>query len=506
MICRCMAPAIMETMALEELLKNVAAATEIEKTEYKAREENIRLRLLALQKELAVSKKAVLILMNGVEGSGKGETTKKLLEWLDARGVETTAFWTASAEESENPPLWRFWNKLPARGRLGIFFGSWYTQPIIDRVFENSDRRAFHDSLGDIRKLESMLVAEGIILVKLWMYLSPREQKEILKQAKKKAGTRWRISDLTRKFARKRKRFHKVDIDALDATHSEAAPWTLVAARHARHREIFVGETLIKKLEAALAAEPAIKTAPPRWIPSGRNFFAELDMKAKVEEQEYKEKFEKYSSRIAVLSDRLSATKKSLALVFEGADAAGKGGAIRRIIYGMDPRHYQVNAVAAPTDVEKGHPYLWRFWQRVPPVGRVFIYDRSWYGRVLVERIEGFCTEAEWQRAYSEINDFERALYDSETYIRKFYLSITSDEQLERFKSRKVTPYKQYKLTEEDWRNRDKWAAYEKAANDMFANTSTPHAPWVIVEANDKNHARIKVLKNVVDLLEEAVG
>ena len=189
-ICGRMPAAIMETMALEELLKNVATATEIEKTEYKAREENIRLRLLALQKELAVSKKAVLILMNGVEGSGKGETTKKLLEWLDARGVETTAFWTASAEESENPPLWRFWNKLPARGRLGIFFGSWYTQPILDRVFENTDRRAFHDSLGDIRKLESMLVAEGIILVKLWMYLSPKEQKENLKQAKKKAGTR----------------------------------------------------------------------------------------------------------------------------------------------------------------------------------------------------------------------------------------------------------------------------------------------------------------------------
>jgi len=493
-------------MAAEQLLQSMAGAAEIEKPEYKAREEAIRIRLLALQKRLAESKKAVLILMNGVEGSGKGETTKKLLEWLDARGVETTAFWTASAEEAENPPLWRFWNKLPSRGRLGIFFGSWYTQPIIDRVFRNIDRNAFESSLDDICKLESMLTAEGIILIKLWMYLSPNQQKDILKLGKKKAATKWRVSALTRKFARKRKRFYKVDIEALTATHTAAAPWTMVPAQFARYREIFVGETLIKKLENSLGSDLPTIVPPARWQKAPRDFFAELDMTKKLADAEYKEQFEKLSGRVAELSDRLSGSKKSVALVFEGADAAGKGGAIRRIIYGMDPRHYQVNAVAAPTDVEKAHPYLWRFWQRVPPAGRVFIYDRSWYGRVLVERIEKFCTEAEWQRAYDEINDFEHALVLSDTYIRKFYLSITSEEQLERFKDRKVTPYKQYKLTEEDWRNRDKWSAYQQAASDMFANTSTRRAPWVIVEANDKNYARIKVLKNVVELLEEAVG
>lgn len=493
-------------MALEEILKKIASTDEIDKVEYKSREEAIRLRLLELQKQLAVSKKSVLILMNGVEGSGKGETTRKLLEWLDARGVETTAFWTPNAEESDNPPLWRFWNKLPLRGRIGIFFGSWYTQPIIDRVFRTIDRRQFNDSLGDIRKLERMLAAEGIVIIKLWMYLSSEEQKQILKLAKKKSATKWRVSALTRKFARKRKRFHKVDLEALEATHTDATPWTLVPARHARHREIFVGETLIHRLEAALSSAAPVQLPPPRWAPAGKNFFSELNMNQKIAEQEYKEKFEKLTLRLADLSDKLSSSRKSVMLIFEGADAAGKGGAIRRITYGMDPRHYQVNAFAAPTDVEKGHPYLWRFWQRVPPAGRVFIYDRSWYGRVLVERIEKFCTDAEWQRAYSEINDFERALIDSETWIRKFYLTITPEEQLARFKDREITPYKQYKLTEEDWRNRDKWTAYENAACDMFANTSTHHAPWIIVEANDKNFARIKVLKNVVELLEEAVG
>lgn len=493
-------------MSPEELLQSMAGAAEIEKPEYKAREEAIRIKLLALQKKLAESKKAVLILMNGVEGSGKGETTKKLLEWLDARGVETTAFWTVSAEEADNPPLWRFWNKLPLRGRLGIFFGSWYTQPIIDRVFRNIDRNTFESSLDDICKLEAMLAAEGIILVKLWMYLSGKQQKEILNLGKRKAKTKWRVSALTRKFARKRKRFHKVDIEALTATHTPASPWTMVPAIYPRYREIFVGETLIRKLETSLDNDTPIQGPPARWQPAKRDYFAELDMTKKLTEEEYKGEFDKLSGRIAELSDRLSGTKKSVALVFEGADAAGKGGAIRRITYGMDPRHYQVNAVAAPTDVEKGHPYLWRFWQHVPPAGRVFIYDRSWYGRVLVERIEKFCTEAEWQRAYEEINDFEHSLVLSDTYIRKFYLSITSEEQLERFKDRKTTPYKQYKLTEEDWRNREKWSAYQKAASDMFFNTSTRRAEWVLVEANDKNYARIKVLKNVVELLEEAVG
>ncbi len=489
---------------MQNILKTMSPASEIDKADYKAREEKIRLRLLELQKELAVSKKSVLILMNGVEGSGKGETTKKILEWVDARGVETTAFWTPEAEDAEYPQLWRFWNKLPLRGRMGIFFGSWYTHPIIARVFRQMDRAGFLRSLEDISKLEKMLSAEGVILIKLWMYLSPADQKELLRVAKKKSTTRWRISAITKKFARKRKRFHKIDLEALTATHTAATPWTLVDARFPRYREIFVGETLLAKFEKALS------TPNPEysgiWIPAKKPCLAALDMTLKLTDAEYKEKAEKYYAEIARLTDRLSTTHKSALFLFEGPDAAGKGGAIRRVIFGMDPRHYRVNAVSAPTDVEKGHPYLWRFWQKVPPAGRVTIFDRSWYGRVLVERIEKFCTEAEWQRAFGEINDFEKALYDSDTVIRKFYLSTSSEEQLNRFRDRKVTPYKQYKLTEEDWRNRDKWDAYQGAADDMFENTSTMFAPWVVVEANDKNYARLKVLKNVVEALEEAVG
>lgn len=486
---------------ITNILDTLIAGSDIEKQQYKEREEKIRMRLLELQKLLAGSGRAMLILMNGVEGSGKGETTKKMLEWLDARGVETTAFWTPNSEESEYPPHWRFWNKLPAAGRIGIFFGSWYTTPIIERAFKKISRSQYEEYLEDIRKLEDMLTAEGVILVKIWMYLSPEAQKAILKNAQKKSATKWRISKLTRKFAKKRKRFHKIDIEVLNATHTGHAPWTMVDARFVRHREIFVGETLIRKLEEALIEKRGAPQYSAVWSPARENYLQKLDYSLKLSDDDYKKEFTLLSERIARLSDVLSTSKRSLLLVFEGPDAAGKGGAIRRVIYGIDPRHYRVHAVAAPTDEEKGHPYLWRFWRRIPQQGQVCIFDRSWYGRVLVERIEKFCTEAEWQRAFGELRDFEHDLAQAGAIIRKFYLSITAEEQLVRFKDRQTTPYKQYKLTEEDWRNRDKWHAYEMAAGDMLENTSTAYAPWVLVEANDKNYARIKVMRQVAEAL-----
>lgn len=491
---------------MKAILRNMTAAVQIEKAEYKVREESLRMRLLSLQKELATSNRAILILMNGVEGSGKGETTRKLLEWLDARGVETNAFWTAQGEEAEHPPLWRFWQKLPARGRIGIFFGSWYTQPIIDRAFKNIDKEEFERHLGEIRNLEEMLIAEGIILIKFWMYLSLDAQKQIAKARKEKAKTRWRISSLARKFARKRKRFQKVDLDVLSQTHTTIAPWTIIDAESERSRELAAGEALVEKLREALHPSTAVKLQTrPRFKAAQRNYIADLDQSKKLSDEEYKDELEKLTVRAASLSDRMSNSKKSLALVFEGPDAAGKGGAIRRVIAGMDPRHYRVIGTAAPTDEEKARPYLWRFWRNTPRDGKLHIFDRSWYGRVLVERIEKFCSENEWQRAYGEINDFELALTEAGVTVRKFYLATTQDEQLSRFKDREITPYKQYKLTEEDWRNRDKWHAYETAACDMFANTSTAYAPWILVEANNKNHARIKVMREVVAALEEAL-
>jgi polyphosphate kinase 2 (PPK2 family) len=191
--------------------------------------------------------------------------------------------------------------------------------------------------------------------------------------------------------------------------------------------------------------------------------------------------------------------------MFEGWDAAGKGGAIRRVTAALDARDYKVIPIAAPTDEEKAHHYLWRFWRHLSKAGRVTIYDRSWYGRVLVERIEGFASTEEWMRAYSEINDFEEQLIDSGMVLGKFWVHITKEEQAARFEARAQIPWKAWKLTEEDWRNRDKWDAYESAVNDMIERTSTRKAPWTLIEGNNKHFARVKVLETVCEKLETAL-
>jgi polyphosphate kinase 2 (PPK2 family) len=224
-----------------------------------------------------------------------------------------------------------------------------------------------------------------------------------------------------------------------------------------------------------------------------------------VPEKAYEKKLLKHQGDLARLTRRLYEVRKSLILVFEGPDAAGKGGTIRRLTTAMDARLYRVISVAAPTEEERAHPYLWRFWRHLPRLGRATIYDRSWYGRVLVERVEGFCEPEAWQRAYGEINTYESQLTEFGIVLIKFWLAISAEEQLRRFKERETTPYKQYKITEEDWRNRAKWNAYEAAACDMIERTSTEAAPWVLVEANDKNHARIEVIRTVCDRLEKAL-
>ena len=223
-------------------------------------------------------------------------------------------------------------------------------------------------------------------------------------------------------------------------------------------------------------------------------------------DKEYAKKLDKQQARIANLTLRLREERRALICAFEGVDAAGKGGSIRRLLSSIDARNARVMSVAAPTDEERAHPYLWRFWRNLPRLGHATIYDRTWYGRVLVERVEGFCAPEDWKRAYGEIAAFEEELSESGVILCKFWLQISPEEQLRRFKSRVKTPFKQYKLTEEDWRNRGKWDAYQAAALEMIERTGTPESPWTLVEAEDKHWARVKVLRTVADRLEEELG
>ena len=491
-----------------DMFKAAEVGSKVSKEAFHQEEPKIREALLAIQKELATMKLSVVVVVSGVEGAGKGETINLLHEWMDARGLQTHAPWEATDEELERPPMWRFWRVLPPHGRIGILFGSWYTTPIIDRVFERTGKAEFERSLDRIVELERMLTSENTLLVKFWFHLSKMQQKKRIKELASDPATAWRVATLDRKFFKRYDDFRDVSEEALERTSTEAAPWHVVEGADARHRSLTVTKTLLEVLRRRIDEVKATKRErgpgdQPK--PKPKNLLRSLDYKKALSKEEAEKQLDKHTGRLAVLSRKLREAGRSAIVVFEGPDAAGKGGAIRRVLAGMDSRMYQVISISAPTEEERAHPYLWRFWRHLPRLGRVTIYDRSWYGRVLVERLEGFCAEPEWSRAYGEINSFERQLSDFGIVVVKFWIATTPEEQLRRFKDRQITPFKQYKITEEDWRNRSKWGAYEAAACELFEKTSPPNAPWVLVEGNDKNWARVKVVKTVADRLEKAL-
>ncbi len=480
----------------------------ISKATYARREPEVRTGLLEAQRQLATSSNAVVVLIGGAEGAGKEETVSLLLGWMDARGIETHAMWEETDEERERPPLWRFWRALPPKSKMAVFFGSWYSAPIIGRVFGETDDLVFEREMRRLVDFERMLTNEGVLLVKFWLHLGKDAQRKRLKKMKKDPRLRWRVSQQTWKFFKQYDAFRRVSERAVELTSTGFAPWVIVEGEDDRYRNLTVATTLLHALRDGLAeaAGPAAADAPGEAsvpLPAARqvNVIRELDLTRRLPEAQYDRALPEYQAKLGKLARKLHDSRRSLILAFEGPDAAGKGGAIRRLTSAIDPRLFRMTSVAAPTDEERARPYLWRFWRDLPQRGHITIYDRSWYGRVLVERIEGFCAPADWLRAYSEINDFEQQLAEFGTIVLKFWLAISPEEELRRFKDRQTTPYKQYKLTEEDWRNRDKWDAYEAAAADMVERTSTDHAPWILVEADDKNWARIKVIKTVVKTL-----
>ncbi len=480
----------------------------VDKKEYEKRQRALRAELLKAQHSLAATKYRLVLLIGGVEGGGKTEVARLLTSWMDARGLQVEAYGDPSEEENERPEYWRYWRTLPASGHGEILVGNWYTRPIVWRALKKIGRGVFEEKLDRVVAFESMLTREKTVLIKIWLHLSKKEQRRRLKELEKNPATSWRVSRRDWRFAENYDRFRKTAEDALAKTGTVEAPWTVVEATDRRYRDLAAGEAVLAALKSALkrAAEPEPTNAPDRPKPPKVSVLSKLDMGKSLDAEEYGRKLEKQQGRVATLSRALRKNGRSLICAFEGVDASGKGGAIRRLIEPFDPRDVRVMPFAAPTDEERARPYLWRFWRELPRVGHTTVYDRTWYGRVLVERVEGFCSRADWRRAYNEINAFEEELSESGVVICKFWLQISADEQLRRFKDRVRTPFKQYKLTEEDWRNRGKWDAYQAAALDMFEKTGLPCAPWTLVEAQDKRWARVKVLKTVADRLEEELG
>ncbi len=488
----------------------------IDDASYAKRVTKLRAELLDVQyaiKEAAAF--PILILINGLDGAGKGETVHLLNEWMDPRHIETHAFPPPSDEEKQRPRMWRFWRALPPKGKIGIMFGNWYTDPIVAQASGGGKKAALAERLDEIHHFEHMLASEGVVLVKYWFHLSKQGQKKRLSRLEANPQTAWRVTKHDWKLYKRYDTFVGVAEHVLRETSTGDAPWHVVDGSDDNYRALSVGEHLLSVMKKQLAAQrrTAKKAAAPAKanpVPSlpaldGRNLLNSLDMSQTLTSSKYERELEKWQGQLNLLSRHPKFRDRSAVLVFEGMDAAGKGGAIRRVTAALDARHYKTIPVAAPTEDERAQPYLWRFWRHIPGHGQFAIFDRSWYGRVLVERVEGFCTEADWQRAYGEINDFEAQLHANGAIISKFWLSVSADEQLRRFKEREATRFKRFKITPEDWRNRERWPLYEAAVCDMVDRTSTDLAPWKLIAANDKRHARITVLKTLCERIEEAL-
>ena len=492
------------------MFESAALDHKINKTAYKKEEPKLRAALLNAQYDLLRERRfSTLILIAGVDGAGKGETVNLLNEWMDPRHVEVTGFSPPTDEERERPPLWRFWRALPPKSKIGVFFGAWHTEPIVKRMTGEYDEAAFAQRIGEILRFEKMLVDEGVLLLKFWFHLSKAQQKARLKALEKHPRTHWRVTKADWKLYDQYNAYVEVCESFLRKTSSGEAPWLVVPGADDRYRSLVVGREILDALTNRLVNKPAksFSKSGPRPLPAidNLNVLRSLSLNQTMTRAAYKDEIEKWQNRLNALVREPRFHQTAVVAVFEGNDAAGKGGAIRRVTRALDARFYKTVSIAAPTDEERARPYLWRFWRQIPRRGFITIFDRSWYGRVLVERVEGFAAEADWMRAYTEINDFEQELVRHETVVVKFWLAISKEEQLKRFQLREKTSFKRFKITDEDWRNRKKWDAYERAICDMIDRTSTSIAPWTIIEANNKFYARVKVLRTLVKAIEESI-
>jgi len=486
---------------------------EMSKAQYEREVPELREALLGAQLAVRDARFPVIIVIGGVDGAGKGETVNTLLEWMDPRHIETFALGAPSDEERERPYYWRFWRALPPRGKIGIFFGGWHSAPIVERAYRRIKNDEFERQLAEVDSFERLLVAEGALLVKFWMHLSKDRQRKRLKALSSDKRTRWRVTDLDWEHFEMYDRFKRISEHALRRTSTGEAPWDVIEGYDRRYQTVTVGKLLLERIEGRVAELAKKKKSPPPPKPAAlprtsrgqQTILSRLDLTVKLADKPYKKKLEKLQGQLNLLCRQAARKGMSTVVVYEGMDAAGKGGNIRRVTAALDARMYRVVPIGAPSDEERLYPYLWRFWRHIPRDGRFTIFDRSWYGRVLVERVEGFCSEADWMRAYTEINEFEEQLVRDNIVVVKFWLQVSQAEQLRRFKERAATGFKRFKITAEDWRNRKKWKLYVPAVNDMIERTSTDIAPWTLVASDSKNHARIKTLETICDAIERAL-
>ena len=475
---------------------------------------DLRALLITLQQKIRDAKIPVVIVIEGMSASGKGTMLSKLVEGLDSRAYSTHPIRKRNCVEKEYPPMWRYWTQMPSRGNIALFCSSWYGDLNKER-FASADLNddTLPKRLNEIISMESQLICDGTLILKFFLHISQQEQHDRLKKMEQKKSTAWQVDDHDHEQNKRYDEYMEGMDNLMSITNLKGAPWYVIDATDLKACAYQMYQTVIQAFEDVLNARkngvnpwdvpmlPNLSPITAQGFPLSRAF--NLDRHLEVP---YRTALRDAKKRLAKLQIKLYRKGIPMVIGFEGWDAAGKGGAIHRLNAALDARGFTVKPVSAPSPVELSHHYMWRFWKALPPKGHITIFDRTWYGRVMVERVEKLCTQPQWQRAYEEINRFEKLLTDNGVLLCKFWLQIDPDTQLRRFEERKADPEKQWKLTDEDWRNRAKWDVYEQALDDMLQRTNTANAPWTLIEANDKEYARVKVLQTVIDTIEKHLG
>ena len=493
------------------MLEKIDLSKKVDKKTYRRVMDEAEEKLGLLQRECKDAGIPVILVFEGMGAAGKGVQINRLIQALDPRGFDVYACDRPTEDEQMRPFLWRYWTKTPAKGRIAVFDRSWYRSVQVDRFDGLTREDKLGDAYQDILSFEKQLCDDGTVIMKFFLYIDKDEQKKRFKKLEGSKETSWRVTEEDWNRNKDFDRYLKMNEEMLEKTDTDYAPWVIIEAADKDYAALKIVSTVMDRREYELEhRRPEDGKQAQRQESKTRERFKNgvlsgIDLSKSLTEEEYKTRLKKLQKRLAELHSELYRLRIPVVIGFEGWDAGGKGGAIKRLTSNLDPRGYRVNPTAAPNDIEKVHHYLWRFWNSVPKAGHIAIFDRTWYGRVMVERIEGFCSEAEWRRAYQEINEMESHMANAGAVVLKFWLHIDKDEQERRFRERQANPAKQWKITDEDWRNREKWDQYEEAVNEMLIRTSTTYAPWIVVEGNDKRYARVKVLQTVVDALEKKV-
>ncbi len=508
------------------MFEKIDLSKKLSKNEYKKAMKEIEIKMGQLQRKAYEMDIPVMVVFEGWDTSGKGSVINELILPMNPRHFTVHSMHVENDDEKRRPFLWRFWINTPARGEMTIFDRSWYRRIMDDVAQGNIGGKELEGTYREINMFERQLYEDDFVIIKFFLHISKQEQTKRMDSLMENEATKWRVSESDIKENKNYEKYKDAIEKAIQETDTGYAPWTIVESEDMRFSKVKTLMHFIEAMEknmdrigrkraiveqaASLVEEGGSEEEAGESVMSSiknlnTSMLDKVDLSVSIGNGEYKKELAKLQERVKNLANEVYLNKIPVVIVYEGWDAGGKGGNIKRLVTPLDPRGYEVIPIGAPNDIEKRHNYMWRFWNQLPKTGHFAIFDRSWYGRVLVERVEGFASEWEWKRAYREIREFEESLVNFGAVVIKYWIHIDRQEQLERFKARESDPNKNWKITQEDWRNRYKWDNYKEAVDEMLFRTSTTYAPWTIVESNSKKYARIKTLRHTANELEKAV-